>query len=421
MAELQKSDLIEMLQHAAELEHALCVQYLYAAFSLKVGGDPQLSASQASLTQQWDQQITRIAVQEMYHLMLANNLLIAVGTQPHLQRPNFPQPAGHYSQINLPSMLASFDAQTATRFMCWEQPERLPSGTPPGGQATPWWVDFCRQCGTQAHESLGLEPADEPPYNSIGELYTIIQQALQAHPGWIDTDRASLQVTSELIPFKPTVEPITTFDDARRYIQEIIIEGEGTPDWQSTSHFAYFHQIVNQLGLTAPFEAAWRTVPNPVYDADNRRPGASFIVDSPAQPVGVLFNDLYLLFVRLLLGVFTAREAQRAPLANVVLALMPLAIKPLGTLLTRLPAGADYGDQCAGPSFELPQSATGIEALTTGAADALLSVVRRCRILSVDGADGLGHSERAQLAAVAARLETLLPMLDSMSTPAEVK
>lgn len=416
MAEpLQKSDLVKMLQHAVELEHALCVQYLYAAFSLKVGGDPQLSASQASLTQQWHQQITRIAVQEMYHLMLANNLLIAVGAKPYLQRPNFPQPAGRYSRINLPSMLASFDAQTATRFMCWEQPETSPSGTH-------WWVDFCKQCGTQAHEELGMEAAAEPPYDSIGELYTNIEDALNAHGEWIDPASAPLQVTSELIPFKPAVHPITNPQDAARYIQEIITEGEGTPDWQSTSHFAYFHQIVNQLGtLREPFEAAWPTVLNPVYDADNQRPGASLITESPAQPVGVLFNELYLVFIRLLFGVFTAKTDQRAPLANVVLAMMPLAIKPLGTLLTRLPAGSDYGDKYAGPSFELPQSAMGIEALTTGAADALLTVMQRCRSLGIAGTDGLGTPDRAKLTAVAARLETLLPMLDSMGTPAEVR
>lgn len=404
-----------MLQHASELEHALCVQYLYAAFTLKVGGEAGLSASQASLTEQWNQQITRIAVQEMYHLMLASNLLTAVGATPHLWRPNFPQPARHFSEINLPSMLAPFDAQTAARFMCWEQPE-----APPG--ASPWWLDFCKQCGTQAHEAHGLTAGAAPPYRSIGELYTDIKQALLKHPRWIDRNATRRQVTSALIPFKPAVHPIATAEDAAHYIDIIIEEGEGTPDWQSNSHFAYFHQIVDQLdGLekgNGGFGAAWPTVPNPVYDPANQLPGASLIDDPAVQPVGALFNDLYRTFVNILIGVFTggASADHKRPLANVALALMPLGIKPLGTLLTRLPAGDQYPDAYAGPSFELPQPAP---AAPASPAEELRVVAQRCRVLSIDDT-GLEAAAHAELAAIAARLETLLPMLDGVGAPVGV-
>lgn len=408
-----------MLQHASELEHALCVQYLYAAFTLKVGGEAGLSASQASLTEQWNQQITRIAVQEMYHLMLASNLLTAVGATPHLWRPNFPQPARHFSEINLPSMLAPFTAQTAARFMCWEQPE-VPRHTSQIAEGPPWWLDFCKQCGTQAHEAHGLTAAAAPPYRSIGELYTDIKQALLDNPGWIDSTSAPQQVTSELIPFKPAVHPIANAGDAARYIDIIIEEGEGTPDWQSNSHFAYFHQIVDQLdGLekgNGGFAAAWPTVPNPVYDPANELPGASLIDHPAVQPVGVVFNDLYRTFVNILIGVFTggASAEQKRPLANVALALMPLVIKPLGTLLTRLPAGDQYPDAFAGPSFELPQP---VPAAPTPPAEELRVVAQRCRVLSIDDT-GLGAVAHAELAAIAARLETLLPMLDGVGAPA---
>ena len=120
----EKAALVAMLRSASELEHELCCQYLYAAFSLKAGGDLGLTPSQASRAAQWNQQITKIAVQEMSHLMMASNLLTAIGGEPWLWRPNFPQPPRHYSEIGLPSMLAPLDLQTASRFMCWEKPDR---------------------------------------------------------------------------------------------------------------------------------------------------------------------------------------------------------------------------------------------------------------------------------------------------------
>src|SRR5688500_1773796 len=105
-----------MLRKASELEHALCCQYLYAAFTLKQGGEAELTASEAALTSQWHQQITKVAVQEMYHLMLASDLLTAVGSEPHLWRPNFPQPDTRYSNVDLPSLLAPFELETLARF-----------------------------------------------------------------------------------------------------------------------------------------------------------------------------------------------------------------------------------------------------------------------------------------------------------------
>ncbi|WP_432956467.1 ferritin-like domain-containing protein [Micromonospora haikouensis] len=142
---LDKSATIKMLHDACELEHMLCVQYLYAAATLAHGGDPGITAVRAALTEQWSHQLTRIAVQEMYHLTLANNILIALGAAPLLWRPNFPQPASRYSDINLPSTLTPFDRDTVNRFLCWEKPE--PDG---------WWDAFCAECGRQAHARLNL-------------------------------------------------------------------------------------------------------------------------------------------------------------------------------------------------------------------------------------------------------------------------
>ncbi|MBV9279197.1 MAG: hypothetical protein JOZ41_03870, partial [Chloroflexi bacterium] len=117
-----QSELVEMLSQAAELEHALCCQYLYAAFTLRQPGDPGVSQSQSTMLAQWGQQVYKVAIQEMYHLTLANDLLTAVNAKPNFWRPNFPEPKARYADIHLPSRLSAFTLETVSRFMCWEKP-----------------------------------------------------------------------------------------------------------------------------------------------------------------------------------------------------------------------------------------------------------------------------------------------------------
>src|ERR1700730_12467717 len=91
-----------MLCEAAELEHGIMCQYLYAAFSLKQSQDGGLTAAEAAAVQRWREQILHVATQEMLHLSLVQNLLSAIGAAPHLSRRTFPQPASHYpAGVNL--------------------------------------------------------------------------------------------------------------------------------------------------------------------------------------------------------------------------------------------------------------------------------------------------------------------------------
>lgn len=411
---VDKPTLVAMLEEASELEHVLCCQYLYAAFSVKQGGDPWLTPSQAARTAQWQQQITKIAVQEMSHLMMASNLLTAVGAEPHLWRPNFPQPASRYSEIGLPSMLSPLDSETVSRFTCWEKPE-----------VTGWWDEWCRGCAARAMERVGVEvaEAEPPPFTTIGQLYGEIDDALKANPGWIDPSTVSRQVTSRLVPFSPRVGPVAGYDDAHACIDLIVREGEGTPDWDSMSHFAYFHQIVNELASAEQagetFVPGQPTVDNPAYSAAYAPPGANLIDDPAASAVGLLLNDVYMLLVQVLTRLFTPEgetDDQRAGLANAALALMPLAVKPLGILLARMPAGGQYPGKLAGASFELPQpvwTATGqTEDARSALGEHMAEVTTRCRLLTLDPPPGLAGANLDALGIVAKNLETLVPLFD---------
>jgi hypothetical protein len=406
------AELVALLRHAAQIEHSLACQYLYAAWSLKRPGDPAKTPSEGHLTPtetqlvvHWEQQISKVAIQEMHHFLLANNLLVSLGAAPHLLRPNFPQLANNYSDINLPSILAPFSCETVLRFMCWEKPK-----------AVGWWDDECRQCSErlrmQAADTVGFVE-NKTLYYSVGQLYDAIEKSFRAHPEWISATTARQQLTAEYIPFVPAVRAITSVQDAVDSVGEILSDGEGTGDYHSDAHFAYYHQIVSELRNLPEFEAGWPTVDNPSYDAGCVPIGATLIRDPGVTMVGRLFNDAYLVLIDLL-GQLLAPEPgtreDRRSLANLAMALMPLVIKPLGILLTRLPAEADQSNRYAGPSFEIPSSLSPSPAGATTLGNRLDQLAMRCRNLSFS-LTTLPARQLAQLAEIAATLETLLPVI----------
>src|ERR1022692_1924490 len=116
--------LIYMLCEAAELEHGIMCQYLFAAFTLKQNEGEDLTAGELAATRRWRKVISHVATQEMLHLALVQNLLSAIGAAPHLARPNFPHPAGHYpAGVHL--ALLPFGEQALRHFMFLERPEGM--------------------------------------------------------------------------------------------------------------------------------------------------------------------------------------------------------------------------------------------------------------------------------------------------------
>src|SRR5213595_1448908 len=85
-----REELIFMLSEAAELEHMIMCQYLYAAFSLKRDVSEGITAEQLEAIKRWERVVSHVATQEMLHLALVSNLLTAIGSNPFLRHPNFP-------------------------------------------------------------------------------------------------------------------------------------------------------------------------------------------------------------------------------------------------------------------------------------------------------------------------------------------
>ena len=116
--------LIYMLCEAAELEHGIMCQYLFAAFSLKQREDEVLTKGELAAVERWRRAISHVATEEMLHLALVHNLLSAIGAAPHFGRPNLPAPAHHYpAGVNL--RLVPFGEQALQHFIFLERPEGM--------------------------------------------------------------------------------------------------------------------------------------------------------------------------------------------------------------------------------------------------------------------------------------------------------
>ncbi len=86
---LDKAEIL--LESAAEIEHALMVQYLYAAYSLKSSDEVVDPAQQAALDDlAWPAVLFGIAREEMGHLMTVQNMLLLLGLPPNFEREDFP-------------------------------------------------------------------------------------------------------------------------------------------------------------------------------------------------------------------------------------------------------------------------------------------------------------------------------------------
>src|SRR6476620_6742830 len=114
--------LIYTLSKAAELEHLIICQYLFAAFSLKRDSSEGLSEPMVPMVNGWARTLMHIAAQEMLHLALVQNLLTAVGASPHLSRPNFPVPPRAFP-ARIEIALLPFGEEALRHFACLERPE----------------------------------------------------------------------------------------------------------------------------------------------------------------------------------------------------------------------------------------------------------------------------------------------------------
>ena len=119
-----REELIYLLCEAAEFEHTVMCSYLYAQWSLKRDASEGVTPTELAAIERWRRSLGRVALEEMLHLSLVNNLLAAIGAAPHLWRPAFPVRPGHFPADVVMTLMPFGDA-ALDHFMFIERPEGI--------------------------------------------------------------------------------------------------------------------------------------------------------------------------------------------------------------------------------------------------------------------------------------------------------
>jgi len=346
--------LIYMLCEAAELEHGIMCQYLFAAFSLKQGEDEGLTAGELTAVDRWRKNISHVATEEMLHLALVHNLLSAIGAAPHFGRPNLPAPAHHYpAGVNL--TLVPFGEQALQHFIFLERPEGMEYEGAAG-------LDL------PAHEAVPLmserdivpQPQD---FATVGHLYRSIEEGFRHLADKVGEENLFVgPARAQAIPdnFRwPELAVVTDVASAQRAIDTILEQGEGARGHWEHAHFGQFVQILDEYREMVAANPEFDPV-RPVMFATVRRCERDDTVPQITELVTSRCGDLFNVSYEILLQIFERyfahteeSDEQLATLADATVGIMLRVLRPLGNLITRLPVGTDHPGMTAGPSFEL--------------------------------------------------------------------
>jgi hypothetical protein len=345
--------LIYMLTEAAELEHAICCQYLYAAFSMKQSVDEGVTRRQLDAIERWRKVVLTVATEEMQHLALVNNMLLAIGGAPRVGRPNFPQ-RGRYYPPSVQFALLPFGEPALRHFLFLERPEgiTLPDaeGFEPAGEAEP----------PMTSEDIAPRPQD---FATVGHLYRSIEEGFKhlvdRHgEEWLFIGPPRAQATPESFHW-PQLTPVTDLESALVAINTVVEQGEGPRGHWRDAHYGRFLEALGELlemkRADPGFEPARPVVAAFVHtppDSD----GGPLVSDADTARVLDVFNVAYEVVLHALARFFAhgdETDEQLQCLADVAVYLMISVIKPLGEAITTLPMGPGHPDKSAGPSFEV--------------------------------------------------------------------
>ncbi|HEV7808534.1 MAG TPA: ferritin-like domain-containing protein [Solirubrobacteraceae bacterium] len=359
-------DYAAMLLHiAAEIEHALMVEYLFAAYSL---GGPDVPESLRPKVREWQEVILGIAKEEMGHLVTVQNVLTAIGAPMNLDREDYPFGSPFYpfrfslEALSLGSLAAFVVAESPPD---WEGDEadeiRARAADDEGADVIPVEVLYTAIIKLLADEHLIP--------NTVFQAQTVPYQA-----SWDEWGRGygpgAEGPESANVPGTPAPDllilEIWSRDSAVVALKQVSEQGEGlkpSDDFGGErSHFDRFLGIYREM-VTLDDDELQR-VTRPV--ASNPRTGEAVagaapghaITDPEALAWAHLFNLRYRMLLTNLSHAFVlagpAEQRHRGRLIHRTFAEM-YNLRAISGMLVMLPLGDPNPDDLnAGPPFEMP-------------------------------------------------------------------
>ena len=327
-------DLMQALQLAVELEHSTIPPYLCALYSIKEGSNVEVA-----------ELIRSVVMEEMLHMALASNILISLGGNPAIDRPNFvpnypgPLPAGLRGGLIVRLRRCSIP-QIRDVFMSIEEPE---------------------ETADLAHARADSREEFASHLFTIGWFYDEIEKALVAltESGQITFGHADRQVSDWSGP--GTLYVINNLEDARAAIREIKEQGEGAGPLDPTdpehelAHYYKFAEIV--AGRQIVIDSARKTfsftgAPIP-FDPDGVWPmmdDPDMVLYPPGSRALILAEQFSQTYHALLKGLHRTFNGEPAYLREAIGLMYSLDLA--ARELMRTPAGLP-GGTTAGPTFQL--------------------------------------------------------------------
>jgi hypothetical protein len=367
---------IFLLHVDAGIEHALMVQYLYAAYSL---GGAQVPEEHRETVERWQETILGIAKEEMGHLITVENVLRLLSGPLNLDREDFPFDSAFYP---FDFTLERLTLDSLSKYIYAE----MPAG---------WKGKLAEQVKKRAREANHDEPL-----HAVHELFDLMirvigdpalvpdeyfrPETVSQQASWSEWGRGYAHGArgSELQRDQPrtpdliirTVDSRASAVEALRAIAE---QGEATTmEMRQHSHFERFLAIYVEwskiLEKDPRFDPARPVVTNPVVE-DSLRPVREKPSMQPdlrnviSEPVTFYWAHLLNVRYRLLLSALNhalhlsgALETNDQPTARgdvITLIFSEMyKIRSIASVLVQLPVrpGTPPDKACAGPPFQMP-------------------------------------------------------------------
>jgi hypothetical protein len=348
-----KDEATRLLRIAAEVEHALMVQYLYAAFTLGPNADPKYRGG-----------LVLIAKQEMGHFVTVQNLLRLLGAPPHLDRDDLLPDSGKEPAT---FVLESVTPDSLAKYTIVESPldERITGPNKVIYDRAKARIDASsmiqlNRVGTLYAAIYWLfmetdEPEPDEPWPLKPDEILLQNPDLKGrHLG--KADFTNPQEVSALItgrndwrggPSSIFVDETTDRKTAKSALFKISSQGEGVSnDPGSTSHFQRFLKL---------FDAAEQQPPEVIAVSVGKSKAAA---NEPAQKLMEFFNTRYqilLLLIDVALRIRNGDASLRPTFTNLAVDEMQLGVRDVARAMLKLQAGPTNGP--VAPPFELPGGA----------------------------------------------------------------
>ncbi|PYQ31933.1 MAG: hypothetical protein DMF56_02205 [Acidobacteria bacterium] len=353
---------VYLLHVASEVEHALMVQYLYAAYSL--GGAALVDVEQHEKARKWREVILGIAKEEMGHLITVQNVLRLIGGPLHLEREDYPFRSEFYP---FPFALEPISKVSLAKYVVAEAPAK--------------WLDEDPEA--QPIKELATDPESGRETLPVGKLYERVVKLFQRDDALTDEDfridtlpyqasfdewgrgytrgeRGNIGKGSPDKTPNVLVEPVADREGVIKALQNIAQQGENpaikteTPEKPEESHFQRFLTIYREFPADNP--PSRNTPANPTTSPGE--PGS--ITNQHSQLWAHLFNLRYRKLLYTLKHAFhveedevTDRPTARGNLISWTFGEM-YNLRSIAAILVTLPLNDGDDGKHAGPPFQAP-------------------------------------------------------------------